>query len=89
MIDANETCLSAMFTKFQFAVSIRSDPYAMIRQGSLLNLFQRNFRIPEEDVMATNLPVEVIKKQDWLEPIADRLQPTIAGRARTRRCDRT
>ena len=29
--------------------------------------------------MATNLPVEVIKKQDWLEPIADRLQPAIAG----------
>ena len=29
--------------------------------------------------MATNLPVDVIKKQDWLEPIADRLQPTIAG----------
>ena len=29
--------------------------------------------------MATNLPVEVIKKQDWLEPIADRLQPTIAA----------
>ena len=28
--------------------------------------------------MATNLPVDVIKKQDWLEPIADRLQPTIA-----------
>jgi nitrite reductase/ring-hydroxylating ferredoxin subunit/uncharacterized membrane protein len=29
--------------------------------------------------MATNLPVEVIKKQAWLEPIADRLQPAIAG----------
>jgi nitrite reductase/ring-hydroxylating ferredoxin subunit/uncharacterized membrane protein len=29
--------------------------------------------------MATNLPVEVIKKQDWLEPIADRLQPTVAA----------
>ena len=29
--------------------------------------------------MATNLPVEVIKKQDWLEPIADRLQPAIVG----------
>ena len=29
--------------------------------------------------MATSLPVEVIKKQDWLEPIADRMQPTIAG----------
>lgn len=29
--------------------------------------------------MATNLPVEMIKKQDWLEPIADRLQPAIAG----------
>jgi nitrite reductase/ring-hydroxylating ferredoxin subunit/uncharacterized membrane protein len=29
--------------------------------------------------MATNLPVDVIKKQDWLEPIAERLQPTIAG----------
>ncbi len=29
--------------------------------------------------MATNLPVDAIKKQDWLEPIADRLQPTIAG----------
>jgi len=28
--------------------------------------------------MATNLPVDVIRKQDWLEPIADRLQPTIA-----------
>jgi hypothetical protein len=29
--------------------------------------------------MATNMPVEVIKKQDWLEPIADRLQPTVAA----------
>ncbi|MGH7930947.1 MAG: Rieske 2Fe-2S domain-containing protein [Candidatus Binatia bacterium] len=29
--------------------------------------------------MPTNLPVEVIKKQDWLEPIADRLQPTVAA----------
>lgn len=29
--------------------------------------------------MATNLPVEVIKKQEWLEPIAERLQPTIAA----------
>lgn len=29
--------------------------------------------------MAANLPVEVIKKQDWLEPIADRLQPTVAA----------
>ena len=29
--------------------------------------------------MATNLPVEVIKKQDWLEPIANRLQPAVAG----------
>ena len=29
--------------------------------------------------MATKLPVEVIKKQDWLEPIADRLQPAIVG----------
>jgi nitrite reductase/ring-hydroxylating ferredoxin subunit/uncharacterized membrane protein len=29
--------------------------------------------------MATNLPVEVINKQNWLEPIADRLQPAIAG----------
>jgi nitrite reductase/ring-hydroxylating ferredoxin subunit/uncharacterized membrane protein len=29
--------------------------------------------------MSTNLPVEVIKKQDWLEPIADRLQATVAA----------
>ena len=29
--------------------------------------------------MATNIPLEVIKKQDWLEPIADRLQPTVAA----------
>jgi nitrite reductase/ring-hydroxylating ferredoxin subunit/uncharacterized membrane protein len=28
--------------------------------------------------MATNLPVEVIKRQEWLEPIAERLQTTIA-----------
>jgi nitrite reductase/ring-hydroxylating ferredoxin subunit/uncharacterized membrane protein len=28
--------------------------------------------------MTTNVPVEVIKKQDWLEPIADRLQPAVA-----------
>jgi nitrite reductase/ring-hydroxylating ferredoxin subunit/uncharacterized membrane protein len=28
--------------------------------------------------MAGNIAVEVIKKQDWLEPIADRLQPTVA-----------
>ena len=39
--------------------------------------------------MATNLPVEMIKKQDWLEPIADRLQPAIAGSAKCRRFDRT
>jgi nitrite reductase/ring-hydroxylating ferredoxin subunit/uncharacterized membrane protein len=30
-------------------------------------------------IMTANLPVEVIKKQDWLEPIADRLQPTVAA----------
>jgi nitrite reductase/ring-hydroxylating ferredoxin subunit/uncharacterized membrane protein len=29
--------------------------------------------------MPTNIPVAVIKKQDWLEPIADRLQPTVAA----------
>jgi nitrite reductase/ring-hydroxylating ferredoxin subunit/uncharacterized membrane protein len=29
--------------------------------------------------MANNIPLEVIKKQDWLEPIADRLQPTVAA----------
>ena len=29
--------------------------------------------------MAINIPVEVIEKQDWLEPIADRLQPTVAA----------
>src|ERR1043166_569510 len=29
--------------------------------------------------MATDLPVEVIKQQDWLEPIAERLQPAIAA----------
>jgi len=29
--------------------------------------------------MPTNIPVEVIKKQNWLEPIADRLQPTVAA----------
>ena len=28
--------------------------------------------------MAGNIAVEVIKKQDWLEPIADRLQPAVA-----------
>jgi nitrite reductase/ring-hydroxylating ferredoxin subunit/uncharacterized membrane protein len=31
------------------------------------------------NVMATNLPVELVKQQDWLEPIADRLQPAIAA----------
>jgi nitrite reductase/ring-hydroxylating ferredoxin subunit/uncharacterized membrane protein len=30
-------------------------------------------------MMATNIPVAVIEKQDWLEPIADRLQPTVAA----------
>jgi nitrite reductase/ring-hydroxylating ferredoxin subunit/uncharacterized membrane protein len=35
--------------------------------------------IEEEDLMATDLPVEVIRQQNWLEPIADRLQPTIAA----------
>jgi nitrite reductase/ring-hydroxylating ferredoxin subunit/uncharacterized membrane protein len=29
--------------------------------------------------MALNIPVEVIEKQDWLEPIAERLQPTVAA----------
>jgi nitrite reductase/ring-hydroxylating ferredoxin subunit/uncharacterized membrane protein len=29
--------------------------------------------------MAINIPVKVIEKQDWLEPIADRLQPTVAA----------
>jgi nitrite reductase/ring-hydroxylating ferredoxin subunit/uncharacterized membrane protein len=29
--------------------------------------------------MSSSLPVEVIKKQQWLEPIAERLQPTIAA----------
>ena len=29
--------------------------------------------------MATNLPVEVVRRQDWLEPIADRVQPAIAA----------
>ena len=29
--------------------------------------------------MATDLPVEVIRQQNWLEPIADRLQPAIAA----------
>ena len=29
--------------------------------------------------MPANIPVEMINKQDWLEPIADRLQPAIAG----------
>jgi nitrite reductase/ring-hydroxylating ferredoxin subunit/uncharacterized membrane protein len=29
--------------------------------------------------MATNIPVAVIEKQGWLEPIADRLQPTVAA----------
>jgi nitrite reductase/ring-hydroxylating ferredoxin subunit/uncharacterized membrane protein len=29
--------------------------------------------------MASNLPVEIIKKQEWLEPIAERLQPTVAA----------
>lgn len=28
--------------------------------------------------MADNLPVELIKRQNWLEPVAERLQPTIA-----------
>jgi len=28
--------------------------------------------------MAINLPVEVIKRQEWLEPIAERLQTTVA-----------
>jgi len=29
--------------------------------------------------MATNLPVEVARQQDWLEPIANRVQPAIAA----------
>ena len=29
--------------------------------------------------MATNLPVEIARQQDWLEPIADRVQPAIAA----------
>jgi len=29
--------------------------------------------------MATNLPVEVAAQQDWLDPIADRVQPAIAA----------
>jgi nitrite reductase/ring-hydroxylating ferredoxin subunit/uncharacterized membrane protein len=29
--------------------------------------------------MASNLPVEIIKKQEWLEPIAERLQPAVAA----------
>jgi nitrite reductase/ring-hydroxylating ferredoxin subunit/uncharacterized membrane protein len=29
--------------------------------------------------MSTNFAVEVIKKQDWLEPVAERLQPAIAA----------
>ena len=29
--------------------------------------------------MKTNLPVEVVRQQDWLEPIADRVQPAIAA----------
>lgn len=29
--------------------------------------------------MAMNVPVEIIKKQKWLEPVADRLQPAIAA----------
>jgi nitrite reductase/ring-hydroxylating ferredoxin subunit/uncharacterized membrane protein len=32
-----------------------------------------------EVIMAGNIAVEVIKKQNWLEPIADRLQPAIAS----------
>jgi nitrite reductase/ring-hydroxylating ferredoxin subunit/uncharacterized membrane protein len=35
--------------------------------------------IEGEDLMATDLPIEVIRQQNWLEPIADRLQPTIAA----------
>jgi nitrite reductase/ring-hydroxylating ferredoxin subunit/uncharacterized membrane protein len=35
--------------------------------------------IEGEDLMATDLPIEVIRQQTWLEPIADRLQPTIAS----------
>jgi nitrite reductase/ring-hydroxylating ferredoxin subunit/uncharacterized membrane protein len=31
-----------------------------------------------EDFMSTSLPVEMIEKQEWLEPIADRLQSKIA-----------
>ena len=29
--------------------------------------------------MANNIPVAVIEKQNWLDPIADRLQPTVAA----------
>jgi uncharacterized membrane protein len=29
--------------------------------------------------MSTSLPIELIEKQDWLEPIAEQLQPTIAA----------
>src|SRR6266550_25335 len=30
-------------------------------------------------VMETNLPVEIVRQQNWLEPIAERLQPAIAA----------
>jgi nitrite reductase/ring-hydroxylating ferredoxin subunit/uncharacterized membrane protein len=33
----------------------------------------------EEDIMAINVPVAVVDRQDWLEPIADRLQPAVAA----------
>src|SRR5438445_3101763 len=29
--------------------------------------------------MATNVPIEVIRTKEWLEPIAERWQPTIAA----------
>ena len=29
--------------------------------------------------METNLPVEIVRQQNWLEPIAERLQPAIAA----------
>jgi hypothetical protein len=28
--------------------------------------------------MSTSLPVQVLEKQEWLEPIADRVQPKVA-----------
>jgi nitrite reductase/ring-hydroxylating ferredoxin subunit/uncharacterized membrane protein len=46
-------------------------------RGSVELLCRRVNLLPEV-IMKGNLPVAVIEKQNWLEPVADRLQPAVA-----------